>query len=94
MYRPNKGAASSLPHSAAITPTARYSTKRIHQPNTTIRGGEEGVLTVEVTNSGDAPAYRVRALSDSDYRYYDERELMFGKIAPGAKVPAGKTYSS
>ena len=48
-----------------------------------IRGGDHGVLTVEVTNTGTAPAYQVRAISDSDYSYFDERELMFGKIEPG-----------
>jgi carboxyl-terminal processing protease len=53
------------------------------KPNHTIRGGEHGVLTVRVTNQGDAPAYRVRAISDSDYNYFDERELLFGKIEPG-----------
>lgn len=53
------------------------------KPNHVIRGGENGVLTVELTNVGDAPAYRVRALSHSDYNYFDERELLFGKIMPG-----------
>ncbi|PRQ04076.1 putative CtpA-like serine protease [Enhygromyxa salina] len=53
------------------------------KPGHTIRGGEHGVLTVELTNTGDAPAYRVRAISDSDYNYFDERELLFGKIEPG-----------
>jgi carboxyl-terminal processing protease len=36
-----------------------------------------------VANEGSAPAYRVRAITDSDYRYFDERELMFGRIDPG-----------
>jgi carboxyl-terminal processing protease len=58
------------------------------KPNHTIRGGENGVLTVKVTNQGDAPAYRVRALSDSDYSYFDERELLFGKIDPGQSKTA------
>ncbi len=53
------------------------------KPNHTIRGGEHGVLTVEVSNTGTAPAYQVRAISESDYNYFDERELMFGKIEPG-----------
>lgn len=48
-----------------------------------IKGGERGTVTVTVTNRGDAPAYQVRAITDSDYRYFDERELMFGKIGPG-----------
>lgn len=53
------------------------------KPRDTIRGGDSGVLTMTVTNEGDAPAFRVRAISDSDYNYFDERELMFGRIDPG-----------
>lgn len=51
--------------------------------NNTIKGGETGTLTMTVTNVGDAPAHQVRAISDSDYSYFDERELLFGKIDPG-----------
>jgi carboxyl-terminal processing protease len=50
----------------------------------TIKGGEQGTVTVTVTNEGDAPAFQVRAITDSDYRYFDERELVFGRIDPGA----------
>jgi carboxyl-terminal processing protease len=48
-----------------------------------IRGGETGTLTATVTNVGSAPAWQVRAISDSDYGYFDERELFFGRIDPG-----------
>lgn len=48
-----------------------------------ITGGEVGTLTVTMTNTGTAPAYRVRAASTSDYGYFDERELLFGKLEPG-----------
>jgi len=51
--------------------------------NNVIPGGEAGTLTLSVTNIGDAAAYQVRAMSDSDYSFFNERELMFGKIAPG-----------
>ncbi len=54
------------------------------KPRNTIKGGEEGTVTVTVTNRGDATAYQVRAITDSDYRYFDERELVFGRIDPGA----------
>lgn len=54
-----------------------------------IKGGEQGTVTVTVTNEGDAPAWQVRAITDSDYRYFDERELLFGKLAPGES----KSYS-
>ena len=63
------------------------------RPKHTIRGGEHGVLTVELTNVGDAPAYQVRAMSDSDYNYFDERELLFGKIAPGETKTASVKLS-
>jgi carboxyl-terminal processing protease len=48
-----------------------------------IKGGERGTVTVTVTNEGDAPAWQVRAITESDYRYFDERELVFGKLEPG-----------
>ncbi|MEM6995182.1 MAG: MXAN_5808 family serine peptidase, partial [Myxococcota bacterium] len=54
-----------------------------------IKGGETGTVTVTVENKGDAPAYMVRAITDSDYRYFDERELLFGRIEPGTS----KKYS-
>ncbi len=54
------------------------------KPGNTIKGGEKGTVTVTVTNEGDAPAFQVRAITDSDYRYFDERELMFGRIDAGA----------
>ncbi len=58
-------------------------TIRSDKPNNTIKGGESGVVTVSVKNTGASPAYQVRAMSDSDYIYFDERELFFGRIDPG-----------
>lgn len=54
------------------------------KPGNVIKGGEQGRLTVTVTNVGTSPAYQVRAITDSDYRYFDEREFLFGRIDPGA----------
>lgn len=56
---------------------------RSNKPKNTIAGGEDGTVTVTVTNEGNAPAYQVRAITESDYRYFDERELIFGRIDPG-----------
>ena len=56
---------------------------RSDKPGNTIGAGESGTVTVTVTNEGNAPAYQVRAYSDSDYSYFDERELLFGRIDPG-----------
>lgn len=57
---------------------------RSDKPGNTIKGGDKGKVTVTVTNVGDATAYQVRAITDSDYRYFDERELLFGRLEPGA----------
>jgi len=59
------------------------------KPGNKIRGGERGTVTAVVKNIGDATAYQVRAITDSDYRYFDEREMLFGKVAPGES----RTYS-
>lgn len=62
----------------------------------TVLAGESGTITVSVTNDGNAPAFQVRAFSDSDYAYFDERELLFGRIDPGqtrtatAKIMVGE----
>ncbi len=36
-----------------------------------------------VKNTGSTPAYRVRAVLESDNPIFDENEMVFGKIAPG-----------
>ncbi len=56
---------------------------RSDKTGNTIGAGESGTVTVTVTNEGTAPAYQVRAYSDSDYSYFDERELLFGRVDPG-----------
>lgn len=58
------------------------------RPGNKIRGGDAGVLTMTITNVGEAPAYQVWGISDSDYSYFDERELLFGKIEPGQSKSA------
>jgi carboxyl-terminal processing protease len=53
-----------------------------------------------VKNVGTTPAYRVRAVLESDNALFDENEMVFGKIAPGesktydlsVKIPAS-TYT-
>jgi carboxyl-terminal processing protease len=52
-------------------------------PSAPIRAGTRGTLTMRVTNVGEEPAYRVRAVSRSDYSWVNERELLIGKLAPG-----------
>lgn len=53
------------------------------KPSHTVTAGEGMALKVSITNQGQTPAYRVRAITKSDNPQFDERELVFGKILPG-----------
>jgi len=56
------------------------------QPATTdakITAGTTTKLKGVVKNVGRVPAYRVRAVLESDNPIFDENEMVFGKIAPG-----------
>ncbi|HET9957561.1 MAG TPA: MXAN_5808 family serine peptidase [Polyangiaceae bacterium] len=59
----------------------------------TVNAGEVMNLRVSVRNKGNTPIYQLRAITKSDGPYYDERELIFGRIDPGqtrtASVPFG-----
>ncbi len=46
--------------------------------------GEEGRVTVRVRNLGEAPLYRLMALTASSNPWLDRRELFFGRLEPGA----------
>ncbi len=63
------------------------------RPNAEVVAGEPMELRVTVKNNGKSPVYRLRGLTESDYPYFDHKELIFGKIAPGqtktAKAPFG-----
>jgi carboxyl-terminal processing protease len=48
-----------------------------------IEAGTTAHLKGVVKNVGHAPAYRVRAVFESDNPLFDENEMVFGKIAPG-----------
>lgn len=52
----------------------------------TVIAGEPLTLSVSVTNHGTAPVYQLYGVTKSDTGYYDERELIFGKVEPGATV--------
>lgn len=59
----------------------------------TVAAGQPMALKVSVTNKAAAPVYQLRAITKSDSGYYDEKELVFGRIDPGktvtAKAPLG-----
>lgn len=61
--------------------------------NDRVTAGEPMTLKVSVKNKGSVPVYQLRAITKSDGVYYDERELIFGRINPGetktASVPLG-----
>ena len=52
-------------------------------PGNTARAGETLRLTATVTNHGTGVAGQVRAQLKSDNYLYEEREFVFGRIAPG-----------
>jgi carboxyl-terminal processing protease len=55
--------------------------------------GEPMTLKVTVKNKAQAPIFRLRGVTKSDGGYYDEKELIFGRINPGesktSSVPLG-----
>jgi len=63
------------------------------RPGHEVQAGEPMTLRVTVKNNGKEPVYRLRAMTKADSGYFDRKELIFGKIAPGqsktASVPLG-----
>ncbi len=61
--------------------------------NADVRAGDPLTLKVSVKNKGDKPIFQLRAITKSDGVFYDEKELIFGKIMPGetrlAEAPLG-----
>jgi carboxyl-terminal processing protease len=53
-----------------------------------VPAGQVAKVRGVVKNTGTTPAYRVRAVLESDNPIFDENEMVFGKIAPGE----AKTY--
>jgi carboxyl-terminal processing protease len=58
------------------------------KPNDTITAGESLNLRVTVKNNGTVPVHRLRATTESDNPYFDQKELVFGRIGPGESVTA------
>ncbi|MCC6213775.1 MAG: PDZ domain-containing protein [Polyangiaceae bacterium] len=68
-------------------------TVRTDRKDATVAAGEGMQLEVAVKNKGTKPIWQLRAVTKSDGPYWDERELVFGKIGPGetktATAPLG-----
>jgi carboxyl-terminal processing protease len=53
------------------------------QPLGPYRPGDAVTLTLRVRNEGAVTLHRLRAVSESDDRVFDDREFPFGRLAPG-----------
>jgi carboxyl-terminal processing protease len=62
------------------------------------RAGDTVTMRATVTNKGSAPIYRLNAISQSNNLVFDDREFLFGQVAPGesrswdykVKIPRGQ----
>ncbi len=63
------------------------------RPNNQVTAGDAMTLKMTVTNKGNAPLYRLAAVTKSDNGLYDNKELVVGKLDPGktktVTVPLG-----
>lgn len=53
------------------------------RPDNRATAGEDMVLRVRVTNTGNATLSQLRAVTKSDFPLFNGRELVFGKLEPG-----------
>src|SRR5262249_5461998 len=58
------------------------------RPGNEVTAGEPMEIKVTVTNNGKQPIYRLRGTTESDNPYFENKELIFGKVAPGASKVA------
>lgn len=65
------------------SPPSLVATFSTDKPGNSARAGETIRFTVNVTNRGTGVAGQVRAQLKSDNYLYEEREFIFGRIAPG-----------
>ncbi|MEO5767310.1 MAG: MXAN_5808 family serine peptidase, partial [Polyangia bacterium] len=66
----------------AATPQLQLSLQT-EKADTKIAAGQNVKIRGTVKNTGAVPAYRVRAVLESDSPIFDENEMVFGKIGPG-----------
>ena len=59
-----------------------------------LRAGEKATLKVNVKNTGKTVLVELTAITASSNRYFDNWELKFGNIAPGASETKGLSFST
>jgi len=75
---------SAAPKDAKGPTQAQYDVKvETDRKSDSVTAGEPMNLKVTVKNNGTEPIYQLRATTKSDSGYYDEKELVFGKLEPG-----------
>ena len=62
-------------------------------PRTVFEAGSENFLEVRVTNTGENPVYRLRAVTDCENPVYRGGEMLFGKLLPGESKTARVGFS-
>ena len=75
--------ASSVPDGAGIHAGDYDVEVSSDRPRNQVNAGQPMILKVRVENHGESSIYRLRAITKSDSSYYDEKELIFGKLEPG-----------
>ena len=75
----------SLPNDASQSPGKDefVVTATTDRPNDTVTAGQAINLKVSVTNNGKTAVHRLHATTQSDNPYFNEHELVFGKIGAG-----------
>lgn len=56
------------------------------RPDNSYEAGSNGTLTASVTNTSTQAVYRIVGRSTSSFKRIDDKELVFGRIDPGATV--------
>ena len=51
--------------------------------DTQLDAGDEALLQLAVTNTGSKPVYRLYAITESTASWFDDEELIFGRVDPG-----------
>ncbi len=56
------------------------------------KAGEKMILSVDVTNIGTEPIYRLHATTKSENKVLEDKELIYGNLAPGEKRSWSTTF--